>query len=214
MNKKEKKILDKFYNSLDYKENFNKIENQINYNQKINKKKYNFKIVSTALACAIIVGAIMPFTIDYLDKKYPKPTVEPSIEHSFEPTEEPTAIPSYEPTVEPTIIPSSEPTVEPTEEYTAIPSSEPTVEPTIEPTIETSNNPELPEEPEIPEDPTGQEKTIVIEDTTYLLTESRFDSTINLDNEEFVYLGSLKVYLALLIAYDELTQQWYTLTKK
>ena len=186
MNKKEKKILDKFYNSLDYKENFNKIENQINYNQKINKKKYNFKIVSTALACAIIVGAIMPFTIDYLDKKYPKPTVEPSIEHSFEPTEEPTAIPS----------------------------SEPTVEPTIEPTIETSNNPELPEEPEIPEDPTGQEKTIVIEDTTYLLTESRFDSTINLDNEEFVYLGSLKVYLALLIAYDELTQQWYTLTKK
>ena len=210
MNKKEKKILDKFYNSLDYKENFNKIEKQINYNQKINKKKYNFKIVSTALACAIIVGAIMPFTIDYLDKKYPKPTVEPTIEPSFEPTQEPTAIPSYEPTVDPTIIPSYEPTVESTEETTAIPS----YEPSVEPTIETSNNPESTEKPETPEEPAGQEKTIVIEDTTYLLTKSRFDSTINLDNEEFVYLGSLKVYLALLIAYDELTQQWYTLTEK
>lgn len=166
MNKKEKKIVQKFYDSLEYQDNFNNIANKIDYSQKTHKKKYNFKILSTALACVIIVGAIMPFTIDYFNKKYKNPTAQPTVEPSVEvmpsneiggsedlsnetslppttsqspsaqPTITPTQEPSTEPTVEPFPQPSTEPTVEPFPQPSTEPTPEPTLRPSAEPTVE------------------------------------------------------------------------------
>lgn len=167
MNKKEKKIVQKFYDSLEYQDNFNNIANKIDYSQKTHKKKYNFKILSTALACVIIVGAIMPFTIDYFNKKYKDPTAKPTVEPSVEvmpsyeiggsedlsnetslppttsqsPSAQPTITPTQEPSTEPTVEPFPQPSTEPTEEPIPQPSTEPTPEPTLRPSAEPTVEP-------------------------------------------------------------------------
>lgn len=211
MNKKEKKIVQKFYDSLEYKDNFNNIANKIDYTQKTYKKKYNFKILSTALACVIIVGAIMPFTIEYFNKKYKYPSAEPTTESTIEPTIEstiePTLTPSMEqvpepttePSLEPTVVPSAEPTVEPTME----PTVEPTVEPTPEPTAEPSNETFEP----------GIQNTVVIDNVTYILIEfiPDFNKDDYLTGEEYQIIDGYKVFLNHMLAYDEEFDIWYKL---
>ena len=80
MNKKEKKIVQDFYDSLDYQVDFNKINNKIKINdENFSKKKVkNYKVLSTVFACLLTIGIIMPFTIEYFEQKYKtnNPTTE------------------------------------------------------------------------------------------------------------------------------------------
>ena len=202
MNKKEKKIVQKFYDSLEYQDNFNNIANKIDYSQKIHKKKYNFKILSTALACVIIVGAIMPFTIDYFNKKYKNPTAQPSVEPSVEvmPSNEiggsedlsnesslpPTT--SQSPSAQPTITPTQEPSTEPTEEPIPQPSTEPTEEPIQQPSTEPTPDPTLRPSAEPTVEPTVEATIDTTQNPSNEPFEPGLSQTITIDDKTYLLI--------------------------
>jgi cytoskeletal protein RodZ len=161
MNKKEKKIVQDFYESLDYQVDFNKINNKIKANdENFSKKKIkNYKVLSTVFACLLTIGVIMPFTIEYFEQKHK--TNNPTTE---EISSEESSLTSQQPSMEVTqeTYPASSEEVTTEDEMTIGPtsgntSSQSKPSDSLNPSTDQTTN-EPPQQPEIDDSLIGKEK--------------------------------------------------------
>lgn len=210
MNKKEKKIVQDFYDSLDYQVDFNKINNKIKINdENFSKKKVkNYKVLSTVFACLLTIGVIMPFTIEYFEQKYKtnNPTTEEttSEENTFT-GQQPSAEVSEE------SYPASSEEVASGDEVGFGPpsgntSSQGKPSDSIEPSFDHATS-------EAPQDPETSGSLIFINQNVYQLMPTYLseEKENEISQKEYIIVDGYMVYLEDLLAYNQENDEWFAM---
>ena len=210
MNKKEKKIVQDFYDSLDYQVDFNKINNKIKINdENFSKKKVkNYKVLSTVFACLLTIGVIMPFTIEYFEQKYKtnNPTTEETTSEENTLTGQP---PSAEVSEESHPASSEEITSEDEVGFgppSGNTSSQGKPSNDIDPSFDHATS-------EAPQDPETSGSLIFINQNVYHLMPTYLseEKENEISQKEYIIVDGYMVYLEDLLAYSQENDEWFTM---
>lgn len=210
MNKKEKKIVQDFYDSLDYQVDFNKINNKIKINdENFSKKKVkNYKVLSTVFACLLTIGVIMPFTIEYFEQKYKtnNPTMEETTSEENTLTGQP---PSAEVSEESYPASSEEVTSEDEvgfEPPSGNTSSQGKPSNDIDPSLDHATS-------EAPQDPETSGSLIFINQNVYHLMPTYLseEKENEISQKEYIIVDGYMVYLEDLLAYNQEKDEWFAM---